>query len=94
MIHWPFPTSLAPPYMNTHVHTGSDMSNAKTNNAVPESYVLFRQALKSLCRKECGFKQRQDGEERRGEKLGCSCGNQQGSKRRLVFQRGSRFMHV
>lgn len=70
------------------------MSNTKTNNAVPESYPLFRQDLKSPCRKECGIKQRQDGENRWGEKLGCSCGNQQESKLKLVFQWGSRFMHV
>lgn len=46
------------------------------------------------CRKERGIKQRQDGEKRQGEKLGRSHGNQRGSKRKLVFKRGSRFMHV
>lgn len=95
MIHRSCPTSPAPPYTNTRAHTGYDMRKAKSDNAVPESYALFSQALqKNPCRKECGIKQRQDGEKRRGEKLGRSRGNQRGSKHKLVFKRGSRFMHV
>lgn len=97
MIHRSCPTSPASPYTNTHAHTGYDMRKAKSDNAVPESNALFSQALqkkKYPCRKERGIKQRQDGEKRQGEKLGRSHGNQRGSKRKLVFKRGSRFMHV
>lgn len=86
MIHWSFPASPPPSYMNMHVSTGCDMSNAKTGHAVPKSHVLFRQAFNSPCWEECGIKQRQDGGRRWEEELGCSCGNWQGSKHRLVFQ--------